>query len=93
MLDKSHENPKADANKELNDLLPSTLFSDLDINNNNDSSFSDSSAEVVDVTILIYNTLYRTSPITLINRSLNPLLSPVYFQIVLVFRCNIKIYE
>ena len=64
MLDKSHESPKV--NKELNDLLPSTLLSDLDINNKNDSSFSDSSAEDVDVTFYLYS--YRTLPITQIKR-------------------------
>ena len=64
MLDKSHESPKV--NKELNDLLPSTLLSDLDINNKNDSSFSDCSAEDVDVTFYLYS--YRTSPITQIKR-------------------------
>ena len=49
MLDKSKENKKIESTKELNDLLPSTLLSDLDISKNNDSSFSDNTTEVVDV--------------------------------------------
>ena len=48
MLVKSLESQKIESGKELNDLLPSTLLSDLDISSNDDSSFSDST-EVVDV--------------------------------------------
>ena len=46
MLDKSQENKKIESTKELNDLLPSTLLSDLDISKNDDS---DNTTEVVDV--------------------------------------------
>ena len=46
---KSQEKKKIESTKELNDLLPSTLLSDLDISKNDDSSFSDNTTEVVDV--------------------------------------------
>lgn len=46
---KDNNSQKNESNKDLNDLLPLTLISDLEIENQSDSSFEDINSEIVDV--------------------------------------------
>lgn len=46
---KDNNSQKNESNKDLNDLLPLTLISDLEIENQSDSSFEDKNSEIVDV--------------------------------------------
>ena len=45
---KDNNSQKNESNKDLNDLLPLTLISDLEIENQSDSSFEDINSEIVD---------------------------------------------
>lgn len=49
---------KSESSKDINDLLPLTLISDLEMENQNDSSFEATNSDIVDVKFF-FNILYR----------------------------------